>query len=367
MKRRAALSALALPLVPFPALAQSGPIKIGLTVALSGPFANTVAEYLPAFQLGADAVNAGGGIRGRKVQLLIEDSQGTPQGGIAGMRKLTQVDGVVGMLTIFTNVVTAQIPLAEQLQMPTVGIVEAPNVVNNAAFVFAHGARTAKADALFREYWKAHGFKRIYAFLGNNATGQVLAPSFRDNARAAGADAEVAFINLGDADYRGELTRAREWKPDAFYFNTSGAIADSVIIRQARELGLNQQFFTSSNFYTTHGWRIAAGPYTEGMIFGGPRIDVSVPVARDFVRAYRTKMGFEPGYAAGTMFDAPRILCWGIEHASGGGVALRDTLAKMSGVTSSLGGELSMGPDHYTVIPSAAVWQVRHGVEVKVG
>lgn len=282
------------------------------------------------------------------------------------MRKLAQVDGAAAMLTIFTNVVTAQIPLAEELQMPTVGIVEAPNVVNNAKFVFAHGSRTAKVDVLFRDYWQKHGFKRIFAFLGNNATGQALVGSVRENATGAGAEFEVTFINLGDSDYRGALTRAREWKPDAFYINTSGSIADAAILRQARELGLNQQFFSSSNFYTSRGWRLAAGPYAEGMIFGGPRIDIRVAEARDFVRAYRTRMGFEPGYAAGLMFDAPRIAGWGLNHADANGPAVRDAIAKMTGLTSSLGGELAMGPDHYTVLPSIAVWQVRKGVEVQV-
>ena len=215
--------------------------------------------------------------------------------------------------------------------MPTVGIVEAPNVVNNAKFMFAHGSRTAKVDVLFKDYWQKHGYKRIFAWLGNNATGQALVGSVKENVLAAGAEFEVSYINMGEADYRGALTRAREWKPDAFYIQTSGSATDGVILRQARELGLNQQFFTSSNFYTSRGWRLAAGPYSEGMIFGGPRIDLRVPQAREFVRAYREKMGFEPGYNSGLMFDAARILGWALNHADANGPSVRDAINKMSG------------------------------------
>lgn len=126
--------------------------------------------------------------------------------------------------------------------------------------------------------------------------------------------------------------------------NTSGSIADAAILRRARELGLNQQF-SSSTIYTSRGWRLAAGPYAEGMIFGGPWIDISVPEAREFVRSPRTKMGFERGYAAGLMVDA-RIVGWELDHAES---SVRDAIAKMSGRTSSLGGQLAMGRDHYTV------------------
>jgi len=138
------------------------------------------AEYLPAYELGIAEVNKTGGVKGRQVQMIVEDSAATPQAGIATMRKLAQVDGVAAIVSQFTNVITAQIPLAEQLQMPVVGIVEAPNVVNNAAFVFAHGSRVSKTDELFSAYWKKHassGFGR------GSATTRPGRPSYRRCAR----------------------------------------------------------------------------------------------------------------------------------------------------------------------------------------
>lgn len=366
MKRRLALSALLLPLVPRTGYAQGkAPIKVGFTLALSGPFAGGTAEYLPAYELGIAEVNSRGGIKGREVKMQVEDTAGTPQAGVASMRKLSQVDGVAGIVSQFTNVITAQIPLAEQLQMPVVGVLEAPNVVNNAAYVFAHGSRTAKTDEIFARYWQKHGIKRIFAFLANNATGQLVATSVKEQARSVGAEIEVTHVNLADADFRGEITRAREWKPEAMYLQTAGSAADGAIIRQARELGLMQQFFVSSNLYGVRSWRLGVGPYTEGLMFGGPNLDRSLKIANDFVRAYRTKMGYEPGYVHSLMFDAGRILCYGLSRGEGGAAA-RDAIAKMTGLPSPMGGELSMGADHYTTIPSIAVWRVKNGVEVKV-
>ena len=168
------------------------------------------------------------------------------------------------------------------------------------------------------------------------------------------------MINLGDADFRGELARARAWRPDAFYIQTSGSIAEGAVLRQARELGLNQQFFISSNLFTVRSYRLAMGPYTEGAIFGGPNLDRSTELTRNFIRAFRTKMGFEPGYAHGLMFDAPRILCYGLNKADGG-PPVRDAIAKMTGLPTVLGGQLAMGADHYTSIPAIGVWLIKHG------
>lgn len=367
MRRSTVLVALGAACAPRPLLAQSAgaPYKLGLTIPLTGPYAATVAEYLPAFELGVADVNAAGGVKGRKLQLVVEDSQATPQAGIAGMRKLVQVDGVTVMLSLFTNVVTAQIPLAEQLQMPTVTVVEAAGVVDKAAYTFSHGTRVSKIDPLFRDYWKAHGYKRIYAFAGNSAQGQAMLPPWRDVARDAGVEFESALVNIGDIDFRGELARVKSYNPDGLLINTSGSSAETSLIRQARELGITQQFFEDGNFYTTHAWRMAIGPYAEGMIFGGSNVDVKG--ARDFVRAYRNRMGFLPGWAAAEMYDAVKIAAYGIEHGgSGSGTAIRDAIATMKGLPSSLGGKLTMGADHYTIIPSIGLWQVKRGTLVRI-
>ena len=42
------------------------------------------------------------------------------------MRKVVQVDGVQVIMTIFTNVVSAQMPLSQQFKVPLLSPVEAP-------------------------------------------------------------------------------------------------------------------------------------------------------------------------------------------------------------------------------------------------
>src|SRR5258707_1240580 len=115
-----------------PSSAQSGnqPYKIGVTFPLTGPLASSATLYLAGAEVAVNEINNAGGINGHPLQLVVEDTQGTPQGGITAMRKVVQVDGVQAVQTIYTNIVTAQIPLAEQAKVPFLCTVETSVLAN---------------------------------------------------------------------------------------------------------------------------------------------------------------------------------------------------------------------------------------------
>ena len=74
--RAAAVLAASVALPPLVARAQNaGPYAIGATFPLTGPFAAISGEFLKGAQIAVEDVNAAGGVGGRKLQLLTEDSQ----------------------------------------------------------------------------------------------------------------------------------------------------------------------------------------------------------------------------------------------------------------------------------------------------
>jgi branched-chain amino acid transport system substrate-binding protein len=341
------------------------PYKIGVTFPLTGPLAANSVEYMAGAQLAVDDINKNGGVKGHPLQLVVEDTQTTPQGGVAAMRKLVDVDRVPVILTIFTNVVTAQMPLADQLKIPIFSPIETPGVMVRAQYAFAHAARYDLAAPLLLAYWKAHNVKRVFAFLGNNAQGLIYSPLVKATVQAAGAEYQEALINLTDTDFRGVITRAKEFNPDAVFFEASGSQAETTAIRQTRELGITAQFYEDSNFFQTKTWRIAVGPYTEGMIFGGLKIDETQPSVKAFGEAYRKKTGSAPGYVPGEFYDMVKIIAHAME-AGYNGETIRNELANLKDFPSIFGGTITMGADRYTVIKAEALWQVRQGREVRL-
>jgi branched-chain amino acid transport system substrate-binding protein len=368
MKRSTSLAMLgaALALRPGAGFAQAtrSTYKIGVTYPLTGPFASNAAEYMPAIELGVADHNRAGGVKGHPLQLVVEDTQGNAQGGVAAMRKVVQVDGVQAVLTIYTDVATAQIPLAEQLKVPILAPVEVPGLVTRGQYSFAHATTLPHILPLLRDHWKAKHVKRFFAFYSNSAQGQAYSALFKPAIQTIGAEYGEAFFNTGEADFRGLVVRAKEFAPDAIYVNASGSPVETTVIKQLRELGVTAQLYNSSNFWTSKNWHDAAGPYGEGMIFGG--LNVTQGLADNFRRAYRVKAGFLPGYVAGEVYDMIGMFAAAIDKGGYTGEGIRNALATMRGVPSVFGGTISMGDDHYTTVPSVALWQVRAGNLVKL-
>jgi len=364
----AALLLAALAADPLAGGAQSNSTyKIGVTYPLTGPLALNSAAVLAGADIAVADINKAGGINGHPVALAIEDSQGTPQGGISAMRKLVDVDGVQAILTIFTNVVTAQMPLADQLKIPMLSTVETSGLVSKSQYSFAHSQAIAQEAPLLQAYWKGAGYKRIFAFYGNNAYGQNVAVPIKAAAQAAGVEAyDESFFDMSATDFRGVVARAKDFKPDAIVLCAQGSAAETTMLKQIREGGLNVQIFNPSNFFFDKGWREAAGSLADGMIFTGANVDAALPAGKNFVTVYKAKIGVEPGYQPAEAYDIIRLFAYSIGKSSYSGEAIRNVLAAVKGVPSVLGGTITMGADHYTVGTAAALWQARGNSEVKV-
>jgi branched-chain amino acid transport system substrate-binding protein len=365
MKRRALVSLLPAVAAPLVVRAQSGAAyKIGMTFPQTGPLASVSLEYIPGAQIAAADVNRRGGVRGRPLQIVVEDTQSTPQGGVAAMRKLVQVDGVQAIITIYTNVVTAQMPLADELHVPTISNILTPNLVSRSQFSFVHQATLESIGPVLVKFWRAQKVRRVFAFFSDNAFGQQFSPLARNVAQAAGADFTPAFLDLTTSDYRGVAVRAKEYDPDAIFVAAQGGQAETTAIRQIRELGVRAPMYNAAVFYQERTWREAVGAYTEGMYFAG----VAVPerVAHDFIAAYRSKTGFNPDYNAAQVYDIVMMYAAAIAKAGYDGTAIRNEIVSSSGVPSVFGGTITMGPNHYTVTSSVGLWQVRAGRLVRV-
>src|SRR5437867_10404795 len=77
---------------PPAALGQGGPIRIGLLAPLSGAFSATGKDMLVGVELYLDEI--GRQVAGRKIELIVEDSEGTPATALTKARKLVDQDRV---------------------------------------------------------------------------------------------------------------------------------------------------------------------------------------------------------------------------------------------------------------------------------
>src|SRR5579862_6688470 len=99
------------------------PLRVGLSVALTGAVAPIGKQVLTSLQIWRDDVNAKGGLLGRPVELVFYDDQSNPANVPQLYTKLIQVDKVDLLIGPYaTNMVAPAIPILMQYHKTTIGI-----------------------------------------------------------------------------------------------------------------------------------------------------------------------------------------------------------------------------------------------------
>ena len=99
------------------------PIRIGLSLSLTGPTAPGGKQVLAGLEIWRDDVNAKGGLLGRPVQFVYYDDQGSPANAPGIYAKLMGVDKVDLLIGPYsTNVIAAALPAIVQANRATIGI-----------------------------------------------------------------------------------------------------------------------------------------------------------------------------------------------------------------------------------------------------
>ena len=352
-RRQILLGAGALALSPSAASAQQpsgAPYKIGVTYPHSGPQGAWGQLIVPAIEIAVAHANAAGGVNGRPLALVVEDSKGNPEAAVSAMRKVVQVDGVQAILTIFTNVVSAQMPLAQQFKVPLLSPVEAPGLTAKSDhWVFAHSSLLSRNLPLLEQRWKNKGVKRIFGFYPNTPIAPYGSGLIQAAADRIGAVHENVLFKLGDSDFRSLIIRAKAFNPDAIMIWGHGTPDEGVIMKQARELGVTTQMYNGSATPTVKSYREAAGKAMEGLIYSGFKYDRTS--AQRLIDDYKAKLGFEPDFAALEVYDMINMVAAGIKANGYDGEGIRKHIASLKDFKSIGGGLVSMDADGQTENP----------------
>jgi branched-chain amino acid transport system substrate-binding protein len=128
-----ALAALTAAAFSLPVAAEE-PLKIGFTMAETGPLAGTGKSALLAMTMWAEDVNAKGGLLGRQVKLVHYDDQSNPANVPAIYAKLLDIDKVDLINSGYgTPIIASTIPIAMQHDMVLIGFF---GLANNAKFKY---------------------------------------------------------------------------------------------------------------------------------------------------------------------------------------------------------------------------------------
>ena len=129
------------------------------------------------------------------------------------MPQIVQVDGAQAILTIYTNVVTAQIPLAERSRSVLVPGPDAEPDEQSRPIRSRTETITATAD-LFGDYWKRPTATNAFAFIPTTQSDRSIRMRSKPQRPGGIGYAETPF-NYGDTDYRGVVLQAKDYNRTA--------------------------------------------------------------------------------------------------------------------------------------------------------
>jgi branched-chain amino acid transport system substrate-binding protein len=106
---------------PTPAVAQTEPIKIGWLAAMTGPSSAPTIGFNRGVIFAADAINAAGGVKGRKIEIITRDTQGDPTKAVnATQEMISQIKVHTIWGPVNSGEALATTPIMARAKMPNI-------------------------------------------------------------------------------------------------------------------------------------------------------------------------------------------------------------------------------------------------------
>ncbi|MGQ0662895.1 MAG: ABC transporter substrate-binding protein [Pseudomonadota bacterium] len=273
----AAAFAAAVALAGSPASAQDGvtsdTIVLGAYGPLTGPAAYIGLGGRDGLAVAVKEINDAGGIHGRKIRVEFEDDGFSPARALAAVKKLVEQDKAFMIFGVSgSNPTVGTLEYLRDLKVPNyVSFASAPPVTRPFNKYFFRGGTTeaARYGELYAEFITQFlQAKKIAILSGSDefpknegdATERLLAKWYNMKPVLR------AEFKVGDKDFTPQLLKIKEANPEVIM--TLGHVTEaSIILRQARELGLRQPIF-GSGAMVDNSLIAAAGYSAEGFMGG---------------------------------------------------------------------------------------------------
>jgi branched-chain amino acid transport system substrate-binding protein len=359
--------------------ADKTPIRIGAILSTTGPAAYLGDPELKTLQTYVEEINAGGGVLGRRIELIhYDDGSEAAKANAFGKRAIEddRVDLLIAGTT--TGATMAMAPLVEKAGIPLISLSGAVIVVEPVKkwiFKTPHTDRMA-AEKVFADMRK-RGITKIALLSETSGFGQSGAKESRASAQKYGISI-VADESYGpkDTDTTAQLTKIRSTPGVQALFVFGLGQGPAVVTRNYAQLGMTVPLYQSHGVASNEYIKLA-GRSAEGVRLPSPALlvgnslaasDPQRAIVNNYAVTYWKRYKEEPSTFGGYALDALRIAVDAIRRArSTDKAAVRNELErtrKFVGTT----GEFNMSPaDHMGLDLSAfRMLEVKGGTWVLV-
>jgi branched-chain amino acid transport system substrate-binding protein len=297
----------------------SGPIRIGMLAAKTGPLASGGIDMDLALNMFAKERD--NMIAGRKIELFIADTTGSPAVARTKAQELVEkndVHCIIGPLAAFEALAIAD--YLKEKEMPTLGVAAAEDMTQRHPSPWFVRATSTSAQCAhpFAEYCaKELKYKKMVTIADDFAYGHEMCAGFQrvfeDN---GGKIVQKLFTPLATPDYGSYVAQVKS--ADAIFLGTAGANG-SRFLRQFVEYGLKDKMAVVGGMTALDESVLRnMGDEALGILTTSwYSAELDNPTNNVFAPAFRKQFKYDPGFYAGGTYVTAQVLEAGLKAVKG--------------------------------------------------
>ncbi|HJZ13188.1 MAG TPA: ABC transporter substrate-binding protein [Acidobacteriota bacterium] len=333
--------------------------RIGAVIPLSGSAEAYGRNVEHGLKLALEQINEKGGVKGKKLDIFIEDDRSDEKVAVQKVNQLIKGSGVpiiIGGVT--SNIALAMAPVCEKNKVVLLSsTATSPKLTGIGQYFF----RNYPSDTLEGQVMAQYAIRRMrirsVATLYIDAEyGQGITKVFHDRFQELGGTVsyEKAYP-AGTQDFSGYIKEIKAAAPDGIYL--PGYYTEiAAILNEIKKQKLQAKIMSVQGMATPMMLEIA-GEAAEGVVYPQPPFDPESdnPNIKAFVSAFRSKFPTKPDVDAAFSYDALHIVARAIENSVNYPEDLRARIADTNyrgitgDVTFTTGGDVDIRPRMFQV------------------
>ena len=288
----------------LPAVAQD--IKFGANLPMSGPNAEYGELFSSAAAIAVEHANADK-MLSKKLVMVIEDSQATPQQGVVAMNKLVSVEKVPYVLSAFTGVSKAIAPVGDKARVVSVnggGI--GPDLAELGEYFWnVIPLVNLEVQAVAPYMVKERNFKKVALLYVDDPAGEAIKKELDIHIpKNGGTMVSSQQVPRASQQFAGLAAKVREAQPDVVFIASFGT-QQAQIVKQLRDNGVKQQLISYSAFSSP---TVTQLPEARGALFPSQEVNWDGDaISRRLARDWKAKKNKEPNAYVANYYNAVMV------------------------------------------------------------
>lgn len=344
-------------------------IKIGVLLTLTGNLGPIGEGMKNGARLAEQEINKAGGINGKNVTLIIEDTGTDPARAAEAAKKLIDVDKVQVIVgAVSSSETLAVAPIAEKSKVVMISPSStSPKITGAGEYIFRVVASDLLQGEAIAQLAAAKNYTKAATFVENNDYGIGIEDVFKKH--FTGVIASIRY-EKGRGDYRTELDSIKEADPDVIIYVGYPQDA-SVILQQTGQLGLKKKWIAAEGIADEVMFeKPEVAAQMEGMLLTKPgrteqeeKIDTTF---QNFVNLYRKTYGKEHGIYSDYEYDAVMLASLAIADSGNDGEKIKNALPRISRTYKAVTGNKTFD-ENGDVREGYKIFEVRNKTMVSIG